>query len=109
MALAALAAVAIAWPYDWFAGIYAGALFLLIHGRDGVAQAGERDLTMSVLLLGAVAFLLHARRKNYWVTTAFFGVLCGCASIIKPTVIPLGFVLLLMWIGDTLGCRFWPT
>jgi len=100
MGLATLAAVAIAWPYDRFAGIYAGALFMLIHGRDGVAQAGERDLTMSVLLLGAVALLFYARRKNCWVATAFFGLLCGCASIIKPTVIPLGFVLLLMLIVD---------
>ena len=100
MGLATVAVVAIAWPYDWFAGIYAGALFMLIHGRDGVAQSGERDLTMSVLLLWAVALLLYARRKNSWVATAFFGLLCGCASIIKPTVIPLGFVLLLMLIID---------
>jgi hypothetical protein len=105
MGLATLAALAIAWPYDWFAGIYAGALFMLIHGRDGVAQAGERDLTMSVLLLGAVALLLYARRKNCWVATAFFGLLCGCASIIKPTVIPLGFVLLLMLIVDRRRAR----
>ncbi|MGC1871621.1 MAG: hypothetical protein WA700_11740 [Acidobacteriaceae bacterium] len=100
MGLATLAALAIAWPYDWFAGIYAGVLFMLIHGRDGVAQAGERDLTMSVLLLAAVALLFYARRNNNWVATAFFGLLCGCASIIKPTVIPLGFVLLLMLIID---------
>ncbi len=100
MGLATVAAVAIARPYDWFAGIYAGFLFMLIHGRDGVAQAGERDLTMSVLLLGAVALLFYARRNNSWVATAFFGLLCGCASIIKPTVIPLGFVLLLMLTVD---------
>ncbi|MGB6112117.1 MAG: glycosyltransferase family 39 protein, partial [Acidobacteriaceae bacterium] len=106
MGLATVAAVAIARPYDWFAGIYAGALFMLIHGRDGVAQAGERDLTMSVLLLGAVALLFYARRNNSWVATAFFGLLCGCASIIKPTVIPLGFVLLLMLTVDRRRARF---
>ncbi|MGB7199744.1 MAG: hypothetical protein WBG23_15650, partial [Acidobacteriaceae bacterium] len=71
MGLATVAAVAIARPYDWFAGIYAGFLFMLIHGRDGVAQAGERDLTMSVLLLGAVALLFYARRNKSWVATAF--------------------------------------
>ena len=97
MGVATAAAMVIAWPYDWFAGIYCSALFILIHGRDGVAQTGQRDLTISVLVLAAAALLLYARRNNCWAATALFGVCCGFASAIKPTVLPLGFVLLLMF------------
>ncbi|MGC9291884.1 MAG: hypothetical protein ACP5EP_04070, partial [Acidobacteriaceae bacterium] len=47
LGVAALAMVAIAWPYDWFAALYAAALLLLIHAHDGVDQLAERDLTMA--------------------------------------------------------------
>lgn len=97
---ATVASVAIAQPYDWFAGIYCGFLLLLIHGRDGVAQTGQRDLTICVLVLSALALLFHGRRTNvsYW--TLCFGLLCGMASTVKPTVLPLGFVLLFMLAFD---------
>ena len=96
MAVVIFAALAIAWPYDWLAGIYGSALFILIHGRDGVVQSGQRDLTIGVLLLAAVALLFHAHRRNYWPATALFGLFCGAASTIKPTVLPLGFILLFL-------------
>lgn len=53
----------IAWPVDRLAGLLAGALFFLIHGRDGIAELGQRDLLMAVLLLWAVALLLMAMRR----------------------------------------------
>jgi hypothetical protein len=96
LGIATIAAITIAWPYDWLAGIYSSALFILIHGRDGVDQIGQRDLTISILLLAGAALLLYAQRKSCWLSTTLFGVLCGFASTIKPTVIPLGFVLLFM-------------
>lgn len=97
---ATLAAVAIAWPCDWFAGVYCGALLLLVHGRDGVEQTGQRDLTIGVLELAAVALLFYARRNRSWPAVAAFGFFLGFASTIKPTVIPLEFILLLLLIVD---------
>ena len=105
MGVAAGAMVAIAWPQDWFAGVYAAALLLLIHGRDGVDQMAERDLTMTVLLLVGYAFLFHALRKQTenprglpvrisgW-AMALSGACFGMAATLKPTVAPLEFVLL---------------
>ncbi len=97
LAMASTAAIAIALPYDWFAGVYCSALFILIHGRDGIAQSGQRDMTVSVLLLAAAALLLDASRKQSMLAMALFGLSCGFASTIKPTFLPLGFVLLLMF------------
>lgn len=94
--VAALAMIAIALPYDWLAGIYAAVLLMVIHGRDGVAQASERDLIMAVLLLAGLAFLFHALRRNKpWAMVAF-GLCAGIAAAIKPTVLPFAPVLLLL-------------
>src|SRR5260370_38563956 len=46
------------------AGAIAGALFLLVHAQDGIAEAGQRDLTGAVLCLLGGAFLLHALRTT---------------------------------------------
>src|ERR1700761_7017375 len=43
MGMAAWAMVAIAWPYEWLAGVVGASLFILFHGRDGAGQAGQRD------------------------------------------------------------------
>ena len=48
----------------WMAGLYAACLFILIHGRDGLAQGGQRDLTMAVCLIVATAFLVVAIRSD---------------------------------------------
>jgi hypothetical protein len=84
------AMVAITLPIDWFAGIWAGGLFLLIHGRDGVEQIGQRDLTLTVSLLVGYAFLFLALRKDWPWMALFFGLLAGFAAAIKPTMLPLG-------------------
>ena len=93
---ALLAMIVIAWPCDWFAGFFAGALLMLLHGRDGMPQAGQRDLSMAVLLLIAVALLFHAVRRNAPWATALFGLCAGLAAIIKPTAAPLAIILLFM-------------
>jgi hypothetical protein len=70
---------------NWFAALFASALFALIHLRDGLAQGGQRDLTMAVCLLGATAFLLTALRgRSRWAGAAF-GLLSGVGFTIKPT------------------------
>ena len=93
---AAIAIFAITLPYDWFAGCFAGALFILVHGRDGLGQGGQRDLTMAICLLVATAFLFHGVRRNRPWSTALFGLFAGVAATIKPTVLPFGVVLLLL-------------
>ncbi len=78
----------------WLAGLFSASLFILIHGRDGLAEGGQRDLTMAVLLLAATAFLfLAVRRQALWPAAAF-GLLSGIAATIKPTSLPLTLVQL---------------
>jgi hypothetical protein len=87
MGIAALSMVVVAWPYDRVAGVFAGALFLLIHGRDGIAQMGQRDLIMAVLLLASAAFLLHAARNGRSWLVIFTGLFSGVAATVKPTAL----------------------
>jgi hypothetical protein len=79
---------------SWLPGLFAACLFLLIHGRDGLEQSGQRDFTMAVLLLGATAFLFTAVRRSSISSSAMFGLLSGLAFSIKPTVLPLSIAQL---------------
>jgi hypothetical protein len=94
MAAAAAAYWAIARPYSRFAALWAAALLLVVHARDGIQQAGQRDLVMAVLELAAVAFLLLCLRQRRWWLMVPFGLCMGLASTIKPTAGPLGLALL---------------
>jgi hypothetical protein len=71
------------------AALFASSLFILIHGRDGLSEGGQRDLTMAVCLLAATAFLFLAVRKRKLWPAAAFGLLSGIAATIKPTTLPL--------------------
>ncbi len=98
-AAAAGAMVAITYPVDWFAGFWAGSLFLLIHGRDGMLELGQREVTISTCLLAGYALLFVARRRGLPRLALFFGLLAGLAATIKPTMLLVGPVsLLLLWI-----------
>jgi len=77
--------VLIATPTDWLAGFWAGALFALIHFRDGPTHTGQRDLMMTAMLLPAIVALLYAARRNRpWLYT-LFGLFLGAATTIKPS------------------------
>jgi hypothetical protein len=78
----------------WFAAVFAGTLFALVHGRDGLEQGGQRDLTMAVLLVLSTAALFWAieRRSGAWMLV--FGLLAGTALTIKPTTLPLSLAQL---------------
>lgn len=91
---AAWAMIAIARPYDWFAGVLSAALFILFHGRDGAGQMGQRDLIMAVLLVCAYAFLFQTTRKGRAWPMLGFGLASGIVVTIKPT--PLPFICLLL-------------
>jgi hypothetical protein len=69
--------------------LFSASLFILIHGRDGLSEGGQRDLTMAVCLLAATAFLfLSVRKRSLWPAAAV-GLLSGIAATIKPTALPL--------------------
>jgi hypothetical protein len=90
------AMIAIAWPYDWLAGLFAGVLFAVIHAADGPKGAGQRDAVMAVLMVVGLAFLLYSVRRRAAAWMAMGGFFFGLATAVKPTIAPLGFVLLVM-------------
>ena len=101
LAITGAAMAVICKPRGWFAGLFAAALFALIHGRDGVMQLGQRDLTMAALLVIAYALLFEALRARpqqarRLILMALFGLFCGTAAAIKPTVLPLPAILLVL-------------
>ena len=94
LAVSAVAFFLITGPANRLAGLFAASLFALVHARDGLAEGGQRDLTMAVALLAATALLLHAlRRQTVW-PAAVFGLLSGVALTIKPTALPLSLAQL---------------
>ena len=101
LAISGIAMWVICKPYGWFAGVFAAALYALIHGRDGVIQLGQRDLTMTAFLLIGYAFLFEELRATPsgktkpWMTF-MFGASCGIAATIKPSVLLLPPTLLWM-------------
>ncbi|RRA47628.1 hypothetical protein [Acidipila sp. EB88] len=107
--LAGLAMLRIAGRSRWFAGVFAGTLFALYHGRDGIGQAGQRDLWLTMLLLWAVAVLhsawpeTHNRTTGRWQGKIFgFGLLVGAATMIKPFE-AMFLVCLLPWLARAAG------
>jgi hypothetical protein len=83
-----------------FAAIFPACLFALIHGRDGLAQGGQRDLTMAVLLVAATAVLFLAVERRAWWGVVAFGLIAGVAFTIKPTALPLSLsqLAIAMWV-----------
>lgn len=108
-----LAMVAIARPYDWFAGLFAGVMFALIHASEGPQNAGQREEIMTVLIMVAYAFVFESRRRRYPWMMIFFGLSLGMASSVKPTGVPLGACLLglALWDlkrkGDAVAAYVW--
>ena len=95
LGLLTLAMIVIALPYDWLAGFFAGVLFTLQHACNGGSwNAGERDEVMAVLIMIGYAFLFEGLRKRKPFLLLAFGWALGMASALKPTVAPLGMVLL---------------
>ena len=91
-----LGMIAIAWPYDWMAGLFSGVLFAMIHATDGPKGTGQRDEVMAVLMVLGFAFLFHAVRKGIPAWMALGGFFFGMATMVKPTIAPLGVLLLLL-------------
>ena len=97
MLILVFAAMAIAGRKDWWAGLAAGALFLVIHEQDGLAQSGQRDLLIAVLLVCAYAALFMARRyMRKGLGILLCGFLIGATVTIKPLFLPLGLALIII-------------
>jgi hypothetical protein len=96
LAILIAAFIVISMPYDWFAGLYAGVVFVLIHGSEGPWNAGQREQAMVTLMMVGYAFLFTAMRRQKPLLLLPFGFIIGLAASIKPTVAPLGLILLLM-------------
>ena len=93
----ALAMFSIAGRRNIFAVAWASMIFVLIHGRDGLEQSGQRDFTVAMLLMVGVAALLRGvGRRTMWMV-ALFGACIGAAAMIKPTAYLL---LLLVFVGQ---------
>jgi hypothetical protein len=63
-------------------------LIVLIHLRDGVVQAGQRDYAILAIVLLAYVLLLRgpfAKPAGAWL----FGFMAGCTMTIKPTMLLL--------------------
>ena len=94
MCLAAVAILAIARPYDSFAGIVAASLFWLLHARDGMGQTGQRDMMEAALLLMMVAAAFHATRSGARWPFVLAGLCAGIAGTIKPDSLVLSVLVL---------------
>ncbi len=96
LAFGGLSMIAIARKTDWLAGFIAAALFAVLHAADGVAQTGQRDLTVAVLLLASLALFFHwMGRRQLW-PIALASLLTGFAVTIKPTAAPFALALAIL-------------
>ena len=83
----------IARPYDWLAGFFAGGLFIAVHGVEGPQYSVEREQVLTVLLVLGYAAMFAAVRRRRPMLMLIFGVVSGLSASIKPTFLPLPFVL----------------
>ncbi len=94
LAVMTLGLIAIAKPYDWLAGLFAGCFFVALHGTEGPGFSVEREQVITVLLVLGYLALFRAVRDRRPLWMLLFGIANGVAASIKPTFLPLGFVLL---------------
>jgi 4-amino-4-deoxy-L-arabinose transferase and related glycosyltransferases of PMT family len=92
MALASITMYRITRPYSRFAGLFAAMLFACFHARDGVEQAGQRDLLIVVLVLMGLALAQGGRRT---LRIFLFGLCIGLAATVKPMAL---VALPLLWL-----------
>ncbi len=88
--------ILIARRYDWLAGLFAGGMFLAIHGPEGPNFAVEREQVITVLLVLAYLAMFAAVRQRKPAWLLLFGMASGVAVSIKPTFLPLVLALLLL-------------
>ncbi len=108
-ALTAAAAV-VTKTTDWAAGAFAGGMFVVLHGAEGPWLAGERELLNTALLMvGYAAMFTAVRRRQAWLM-AVMGLTVAFSASIKPTMAPLGVLLVGMvaYVTWRRGVKPWP-
>jgi hypothetical protein len=100
LGITCLAMIAIARPYDWIAGLFAGVLFALVHVSEGPHNSGQREEIITTLIMAGCAFLFASRRRRYPWLMMFFGLTFGMAGSVKPTAFALGPCLLAFAVWD---------
>jgi len=88
--------ILIARPYDWLAGLFAGILFLAVHGSEGPQYSAEREQVITALLVLGYAAMFAGVRRLRPSFLLWMGLTGGIATSIKPTFLPLTLVLLAM-------------
>ena len=83
--LLASGAISITATYDWFGGLFAAALFALIHASEGPLAAGERDEVMTVLVILGYALVFRGVRLRSPDLFVGSGICIALAATIKPT------------------------
>jgi hypothetical protein len=96
LAAAAASMIAIARKVDWLAGCIAAAVFALLHAADGIAQTGQRDLTVAVLLFASLALFFRWMRTQQSWPIALAALLIGLATTVKPTAAPFALALAIL-------------
>ncbi len=110
LAVLTAAAAVVTKTTDWAAGAFAGAMFVLLHGAEGPWLAGERELLNTALLMvGYAAMFTAVRRRQAWLM-AVMGLTVAFSASIKPTMAPLGVLLLGLtaYITQRKGLKPWP-
>ncbi len=86
-------------------GLWGGLLFSLYHLHDGMAQGGQRDLSMTALLLwAAVCVAYPAGRYPVWRLIGG-GAMAATACMIKPTAALFLVVFLYLLLRDRTASR----
>ena len=96
LAATGVSMVAMSRRIDWLAGFIAAAVFAVLHGADGIAQTGQRDLSVAVLLFAALAFFFQWMRTQQLWPVALAALLAGFAVTIKPTAAPFAIALVVL-------------
>lgn len=94
MLVATAACCVLARRVDWRAGLLAGLLLSVAHMANGAIEVGQRDWTITVLLLAGYACLLLALQRAQPAWMAAFALACGAAAAVKPLAAPIPFFLL---------------
>lgn len=81
---------------EWRSGVIAASLFAMAHWSDGIAQSGQRDLQIAVLLLAGIAAWVALAASRPALAAFVFGLLHGSAFISKPNSLLLTFGCLLV-------------